>query len=580
MINGLTNRRIRYILSVGYLLVLIGILFAYNSPADSFESCIYEYTPLLYWLFITVAISISIIVSISSNNKNQVTFSLLLATIAIISIISLPLLRNYFFTSSADGISHLGFAMRVLDGSAYLKDILYPGIHTISVFLTLIINVPLNKSMMFVVIIFAFVFVLFIPLTLKTIDEKQDLNLVLLGTYSALFFLPVNLLSTNFFPYPTTQALLFSPVLIYLFIIYHKTASEKLLILYVIFFLGLLYVHPQHALGITLLFTIIVFGNKLFKNNTKFSFNIPFLSGTLFWIWSASRTQVTSNINTIFYSFFYSDFDAGADITQRGMSLSLVGGSVIEVFLKLFSLTIFFGLITLVYVFIRSTREDEKEKTNENTITLLLIGTIPIILIALIYLVLGGGAGQEQRYIGFIQVIITITGAYSFFRLTKPLSNVNKKTVFFTFLVLGLILSSTTLLPSPYVYRNNLQTTQGQYEGYETAFANYNENIKFASVRTESDRFYATINYIPRNWSIRVNFLRAPDHFNNQSLPSYYGNKTYLSISESNIIGDAELYRGFRFSYDDFDYLEQDPKINKIQSNGGFDLYLVYPREK
>jgi hypothetical protein len=69
----------------------------------------------------------------------------------------------------------------------------------------------------------------------------------------------------------------------------------------------------------------------------------------------------------------------------------------------------------------------------------------------------------------------------------------------------------------------------------------------------------------------------VPDHFADQNLRSYFDNPEYLAITEADRVRDGDVYKGFRFSSQDFTYLDNEPGIDKIQSNGGLDIYLINP---
>ena len=66
-----------------------------------------------------------------------------------------------------------------------------------------------------------------------------------------------------------------------------------------------------------------------------------------------------------------------------------------------------------------------------------------------------------------------------------------------------------------------------------------------------------------------------PDHFANQSLPSVIPEDRYVVVTLLDRKRDVQLYNEFRFSRDDFAYLQRDPNINNIVSTGEFDLHYV-----
>jgi len=559
---------------IGFIILLCSILLAYDSPAKSYELSIYASTPIAYWIGIVLVFIISIIVSFNHSNKQELSLSLILAGIATLSIVSLPIIRNYYYFGMTDSITHLGIAKSIAVGNIDLYDSFYPAIHLLGVFISSLTGLPLRTAMMLNIPLFASMFLLFIPLVLKNIHGKYDTDLMIIGAYSAFLFLPINNLGLHFQPHPSSQAVLFFPVLIYLFLKYNNKKSNKLLIIFVLLFLGFLFIHPQLALSFILLISAIVIWGRLYTKDNSFSIRLPLLFGLLFWLWVAYNLTFERTLTTVFNRLFYGDLNIAAGINERGMSLPLVGGSLIELFLKMFLVSLFFGIITLIYLY----KSRNTIKNNKDWIKYLIIGTIPILFMFFIYFLSSPSPGQEFRYFGIIFAIITITGAYGYYHITKNINNKTKKVIILIFISVNLLLSIPIYFNSPWIYNVNSQITESDYHGYETTFSIFNESLDFSSVRLSSDRFYATIQNLPWTLELRKKFIISPDHFNNQSLSTYYKRRTYLAVTESEFIIDAQLYQGFRFSFNDFRYLERDFHINKILTNGGFNLFLINPR--
>jgi len=596
------NRKAKYLIFIGFILLLISILIAYRSPAQFYELSIYDSTPIGYWVGISLVIFLSLFVSLRTEKKIILTFSLILAVTAIISIVSLPLIRGYYYIGFADSITHLELAIRISEGLMNPNNLVYPAIHTLAVFISNISKIPLRLSLMFIVPLFGLLFVFFTYLVLKIIYEKSYIDpylqishphpvlkivpkkfsreMIIIGVFSALFFLPVNIIAIQYIPKPETQAVLFLPALIYLLIKHHKLQDYKLfmLILYSLFFTALVYIHPRATLiFVIFLFGVVIYDRLSTKKPIAISFIIPILSGFIYLITRGERAIVAGerHLRQLIYNP-----QPGEAVAQRAASASEVGGSIEEIFLKIMLVTIIFGILTIVYVYQnkRNGSSGKKYIINDNTyITHFFIALIPVSLFVVGYFISAGGRGPTFRVIGLMSAIITITGAYSFFHLIKSLqlNKKNRNQIIFIFIIFCLILSVLTLHSSPYIYRGTSHITEAHFHGSDLCFKNYNGSVPYASVRMQSDRYYA-ISQRVRRPNIEAPFGPSPPpNFNNQSLSTYYGNKTYLGITESERVREAELYKGFQFSYDDFEYLERDPNIHKIQSNGGFDLYLV-----
>lgn len=567
----LEYRKSFYLLALNLTILILSIMAAYKYPVKGYEVSIYESTPVFYWIGISIVIFISIFVFTFNNNKKILFTSLSLSGLAILSIISLPIIRGYYFIGLGDSISHLGTSLMIFENNSIEPDLFYPSIHILSISITFVADIQIRTSMMILLPLLGAIFIFFIPLTLIKIHGKFNRKLIILGTFSAFFFLPINNISTYFQLHPSSQALLFLPLVLFLYLEYETIYDYRFLPLYSLSYLALIFFHPQQALSFLILMFLIVVFKKISHNKEKngLSLNIPIITGILFWIWTGFHAQFHSTIETLYVRLVEGYGAPGEDVAERGVSLVQVGGSIEEVFLKLFGLTVFFIILTLTFILVK---KSSKEK---DMISYLFFAIFPIGLIVGMYIMMGQATSQAHRYVGFIQLILTITGVYGFFYLVKDI-RLKKEYVINLFIIIGLIISVITIFPSPYTYQSTPHVTEMHYVGYDTTFNNYNETLNLGSVRMASHRYYRTTQLQPSDSYRRSQFeADPPDHFNNQSLTEYYEDKTYLAITESERIRDADLYRGFRFSHDDFEYLEGEPDIDKIYTNGGFDLYLV-----
>lgn len=555
----------KILLIVGLIIFISSILIPFESPAKSYELSIYASTPITYWIGIGTVIFLSLIVSFNSN-KEELPVSLFLAGMAIISIISLPIIRNYYYFGAADSITHLGLANEIMNNKVDVAGIFYPAIHIIGIFISSLTGLSLRISMMLNIPIFAGIFILFIPIVLKYIHGKYDSNLMIIGTFSAFLFLPINDIGLHFQTHPSSQAVLFFPALIYIFLKYEGEKSNNFLMLYILLFLGFLFIHPQQSLSFILLMTAIIIWRRVNKDNS-FSINLLILSISILWIWISYNATFEKSLK-ILENLLIGDLNIASGVTQRGMSLLLIGGSLFELFIKIFLVASLFGIFTLSYIY-------TSIKIKKDFIKYLTIGMIPIALTSLTYLVIVPNPDQAFRYLGIIFMLLTITGAYSIFHFTEKIKS-KRKAIFITiFFTIVLLLSVHIYFDSPWIYTGNPQVTESDYHGYATTFSIINSSFTFSSIRLSSDRYFATIQDL--NWTseLRKNFRTSPDHFNNQSLSTFYNHSTYLAITKSEFIIDTELYQGFRFSNTDFEYLMSDVRLNKIQSNGGYNLFII-----
>lgn len=558
---------------IDLILLLVGLSIVIDSPAKSYELSIYSSTPISFWICTGAVIFLSLIISLNHSSKKELFSALTIASISIITIVSLPIIRNYCFFGMSDSITHLGIVNNILEGKINADTLFYPGIHLQSVFLSSLTGLPVRISLLMIIPIYAIIYLVFIVLFLRYQYGKFDNTLLVIGVYSAFLFLPINNNGIYFEPHPSSQAVLFFPVLIYLFLKYNNEKSIRLFAIFLVLFLGLLFIHPQHALSFILCISAIIILSKGFSKKNSFTLRVPLIFTIIFWIWVTISSTFPSSLKNVFNRLIYGDLGLATGIIRRGMSLSLVGGNLVEIFFKMFFVTLLFGILTLIYLYkFRKTKAIDKERVQN-----LFFGLIAISLLFFVYIIVLPGPGQAFRYLGVICVLLTVTGAYSLFCLIKNTNHKIKNVVIIAIFLVCLLLSISIYFDSPWNYNGNQQITQSDFDGYKTSFSFINNSLEFSSIRLESSRFYATIRGI--NWTSisSKKFISSPNHFDNHSLSKYYKHQTYLAITESELIIDAQLYQGFRFSYNDFNYLKQDNSIEKIQTNGGYNLFIINP---
>ena len=97
--------------------------------------------------------------------------------------VGLPIVRNYHFYGTADALTHLGWTRGITSGEMELLSLLYPGIHTVAAFISETTGYAPTRSMLYVVALFAVLFVIFVPLCAWVLTD--DLRTTAIATFSA-----------------------------------------------------------------------------------------------------------------------------------------------------------------------------------------------------------------------------------------------------------------------------------------------------------------------------------------------------------------------------------------------------------
>jgi hypothetical protein len=280
------------------------------------------------------------------------------------------------------------------------------------------------------------------------------------------------------------------------------------------------------------------------------------------------------------------------EVVERSSSLSEVGSGPVEIYFKLFFVKSVFVAFTVLVLLIALTsyngrskiQSDKKFYFTNNTSRLLLymgIGCIPIAFIFL-FLMVGSVTTQYFRYIGFLMSLGTIFGAV-FIAQGIELTFHSKKAR--TGICIGLsvllVLSLLVVFPSPYISRSSDHVSESHMSGYETIFNYSEEDLTIKFTRTPTIRFWDALEgqYFLQERNNTRKGEQARDHFYGQRLRKEAETEHYLAITDYDRAVDTHVYNGFRWSRDDFEYLESEPGIGKVTTNGGVELYYIQPTD-
>ena len=597
------DRKLRLSLIAGYISLCIATIIAWSRPATGYEPSIYGGAPILFWIGILISLTAAVTASFRLNRTHRGA-GLALAGMNIITIVALPIIRGYYWLGEGDSLTHVGFALDIQNGLLPLQGFRYPAVHTIGILISDVTGVSLFQSFLIVIPIFVLLFFLFVPLAVR--ELVPNLSTIIVGVFSGLFLLQMNFLGVHMHIHPTSQALMIVPLVLFLLIASSLRPDRRLFLLFVVGVTALVLAHPQQAANLLILLSsitvIAVIHSLRGAGDSRIGYRdflVPTLAtGALFWLWVGNLAGFETAFAGFVSNLLLVETGTATEVASRSESLSQVGGSFEGIYLKIFSVSLLFCLLTgstmmegFTKLFITRTGVNRKwltipytcNETRTVMILYLLAGIVGIIGIFLSYLV-ANISSQYFRHYGFMMVIVSITGSiplaqiltYISERFRLPSTNgVYTIVVFFL-----LLLSIPVIYPSPYIYQTSGHVTEAQIEGYETAFNYSHEEIYYSKVRSSPDRYgdaiYGTMGKSPEYYR-EGSFKTVPDHFANQNLRSYFESPEYLAITEADRVRDGDVYKGFRFSNQDFTYLDNEPGIDKIQSNGGLDIYLINP---
>ncbi|WP_411968993.1 hypothetical protein [Haloferax sp. YSSS75] len=583
-------------LLVGFSAFLLAIGSAYISPATSYELSLYLNTPLAYWIFVGVAVTAALVISIFGDSDVR-PLSLLLGGMSVFSIAALPLIRGYYYIGAGDSLTHLGWVRDVIDGEAAISELLYPGIHSFAVLLTDVTGFSPERSLMFVVLLFVALTFAIVPLIAFEIFPREDT--IVVASFSAFLLLPINTISTHLAPHTFSQAMLFSSLGIYLFLLYLTRADTNGSRFRVTSFGALLVLvgvatvlyHPMQALNLFVLLFLasviqVVARRRNWESpirNHKTTYAQTGILALAFLLWTSRRDAFWSTLNAVGRAaegyLSGAPPTAGGSTVAQGASLSAIGASLPEIFAKVFLVGSVYVVLTgiLVLAVLRH-RLDAEPETGAKVQYLALgaLGTLPFVAVY----ILGDIGELHFRLFGYLMLIATAVGSVAIaLGLPRLASGVGIRATHVTVAVLLLLLlpaALATAFPSPYIYQPNQHVTQAELDGYGQTFELHEADLEVAAVRQGPWRYNDAIfgtEETPRDAYDRSVPSREIDTLN-----TTFARSGYLAITEYDREREIEAYKELRYTRAEFDSLDARVGVNQVVSNGDFTLYFVDER--
>jgi hypothetical protein len=590
-------------LVVGYLGLLAAVVVSHRTPTTGYELSIYRATPQLVWAGIGVALltAVPVLVAAPRATRTHDAAALLTASTAL-AVITLPIVRGYYFYGGGDSLSHIGWAREIASGSLSATNLLYPGIHTATVLLSRLADVSLTQANLYIVLLlFPLCFFLFVPLAVQLLADTPKSYAV--GLLAALLMTPVNNIAVHLIAHPASQAILFSPVLFYLALAYAVRDTDStgwlprpsnttgLGVLLAGFSVAFLLVHPQQELNLALCLLAVVGlqtvaryrGNETVVDH-RFLHVQAFVLVAAFLAWAPRFDRVSGAVSSTITSIVTQGATAGNVVSQKSVSLTTLGGSIFLLFVKLFIGALVVSLLAAVVIVLalRGRFGDRDANTLVGYLTAALVPVTGVFL-----LVLASSAGDMYfRYEGFIMVPVTVLGAVAVALAIDRARGRGRTVAKTAIVVLFLVLVPAGLAathPAPYIYQPSRQVTESVAHGYGNSFETRVRGVEFAGVRGGPRRF-VDFYYGTQQARTTLDFPGYEDPiptavFSRGNFTDYYEDPRYLGITESDYAREVELYEGFRYPASGFQALDATVGVNRVRASEGYALYYIAGEE-
>lgn len=211
-----------------------------------------------FWIGLFVALAATVVLAFASHQRSIRVTALWLAGLAIVAFAALPLIRGYYYFGPEDALSHLGTTKDLAHGIVGLTATIYPGMHTLAALLGTLTTKSFTWSLLVTVPTFVALFVLFVPLCVRLIVARTQIDPI--AVVSALLLLPIAVIYLPVLqPIPTSEAILFIPAVTFVLLAYtrrHRRLAFGTLLVITLAFLVVL--HPQHGLVFGALLGIVL----------------------------------------------------------------------------------------------------------------------------------------------------------------------------------------------------------------------------------------------------------------------------------------------------------------------------------
>lgn len=586
----------KFAATIGFFCITLSTTIAYSSPAPTYELSLYSSTPLLFWCGIGVAFLISILLSLYSDGMIW-KLALFLGILSFFVVVALPLTRNYHFYGPTDSLTHLGYVRDIAQGDLSALNLVYPGFHLSTILTDVLTAASFPRSMLYLVLTFAMVYVLFIPLTLRSL--YNDPTAVVIGLFSSFFFLPINHIATHYMqPHPYSQTILLFPLAIFLLLKYRslaRSAQQKRIsrfgILLAFYSVSILLYHLLQAVNLALAFlgaAAVNFYFKRKKGNTylpeSISYHTVFLCSIIV-LWVFTHTDVFYTIHLVWeglLGLLNNSSGFGSVVTQRSSSLGQLGISLPVLFLQLFLVAAVYSVLALL-----GGIQGLRSPTSFPRFSLVLVVGIGLLFLFSIFLFVGRASVFFFRIHGAIMVLVTILGGATLFHLFSSDYRLAGFTTDSSRIVLALLLSVflvhsvAVIYASPYMYKPNPHVTTSEFDGYQTSLEYHDPSIQMQSLRGEHTRFkqglYGTSPFPPNIHLQRQAAIVC--QYNLWDIADQYDEPHYLVITRRERLREFQAYRQVRYSKAELHSLRSQTAVHRILTNGEFTQYYITTNE-
>lgn len=588
-------------LIIAVTLVVALLIIAITPPATGYEISIYDAYSGFLWVLISINILLSIYLIISrceGESKSWLVgfFSILLLESIILL---LPIIRGYFAMNRGGGdiFHHLSTAIQILNFGQIPTTDMYPMMHILLALLQFT-SIDLMMLSFLLSIAFFISYVLYFYILGRTV-----LNTTKGGMLFSIFALPLIFSFSHYAYYPFQFALYLIPLELFILSKLNTNIQNKsgYYVCLVAISLFIVYCHPVIAIFNFIMFSIfaLIRGVKqgtsgLIKSNV--AMNTAFISFVTFSLWYIQHMNLMRLTQGVLSKLLG---DSVPD-TILDYQMSVVSTSdaslwlIADRFIKIYgtnSLYIFISVIFILYIIIQYYRHGKVHSPD----AIYSLQFIVAICIGFVFVVADLIIFELIRTVSYALIFCTLLCGLFFYRLSESRSQINRvgsiNLVITLIISTVCILSMLTLFPSPWTGAVNPAFTFAEKQGTDWTIDN-NINVPILTNELRNTKFIDYHNQIVQNDN-----LQRPIIYH-EGIPSHFGyNETWPITKSVASLDEGTLFmvttdlmkltpyavpierrnRLKWFEDSDFSLLNQDPTVDKVYSNNGYEAWRIIP---
>lgn len=556
---------------LSFLGLTAAVWIARLSSPTAYELDIYGGTPLAFWVLVFPIALIGTASTVYFRDRRRRSFSLSIASFAVLCVLWLPVLRGYWFVDEHDPMTHIGYTKTLIE-SGMFEELIYPGLHTLSATIAFATGVKIRHALVICAFLVFSISVLWLGVGARLMSRRRYTGSI--GVLLGLFFVGLYPLTTDANPDPTQVGVHFASMVLLTLLLAIRRRDYRHLILLGVVLLGLQFFHPlmlvtMLAFSATLIVVRGVFSSRdgIFAWPAPTLLAIGVLSGTIILGFEIVQYRVRIVVIEL-----VTDVDTAAATAGRSQSLAELGTSLLVILVKFLTKDIIvgIGILAALIAWVHYRRSDDSTALTISPI-IYLAGLIPVSMLLIVFFV----SGQAQIIMRFasLMAIVTVPVAAAGFReleisgariSTQRLASVGLALL----LCIGLIAAIPVMHPAPYSERPGPHVPEGTVASYDTMFK-YDNGATYIKLRSDPIRYWdATRGYptdgYPESIPVPAEGV-APDHF--RGLHDEVSGPFYLAVTEMDRYRDGVLWEGLRYDQEDFESLERDRNLHRVHDS-------------